>query len=197
MRVHQDEGLERVRHRPHRLERRIVEVAAVHVGPDLRAVQAERGHGALEFFGRLGRRLQRQRGEAHQPVGTAFRDPRDLVVLQRRTGDAQLRLHVVEEGLHGGADELHRDAMAVHVGEAQVEIEDLARHRPLHHLAVDQHDDRAILLGQLGRDARRFLAQQANRLFGEHMGVHVDGDARGHCSPDDLEGRLRERSYNA
>jgi hypothetical protein len=197
MRVHQDEGLERVRHRPHRLKRRIVEVAAVHVGPDLRAAQAERGHGSLELLGRLGRRLQRQRGEAHEPVGTAFRHRGDLVVLQRRAGGAQRRLHVVEEGLYGGAHELHRDAVAIHVGEAQVEIEDLARHRPLHHLAVDQHDDRAVLLGQLGRDARRFLAEQADRLLRQHVGVHVDGDARGHCIPDDLEVRLRERPYNA
>ena len=108
-------------------------------------------------------------------------DGGDLVVLQRRAGGAERGLLVVEEGLHGGADRLHVDAVPVHVGEPQIEVEDFARHRPLHHLAGDLHDGRAVALGdQLRRHPRRFLAEQPDRLLRQHVGVHVDGGGAGH-----------------
>ena len=124
MRVHEDERLQLVRRRPDRIKRRIVEVAAVDVGADLRAAQTEPAHGARELVGGALRMLQRQGREPHEALGMAIDDGGDLVVLQRRAGGAERGLLVVEEGVHGGAHRLHVDAVPVHVGEAQVEIPD-------------------------------------------------------------------------
>ncbi len=88
----------------------------------------------------------------------------DLVVLQRRAGGAERGLLVVEEGLHGGADRLHVDAVPVHVGEPQIEVEDFARHRPLHHLAGDLHDDRAVGLGSISFGATRGDSLPSSRM---------------------------------
>ena len=182
VRMDEDECAQLVCRRPHRLERRIVEVAAVDVRADLRAAQAELAHHAAKLVGGLLRLLQRQGRKPYEAVGMARHHGGDLVVLQHRAGDAERGLLVVEEGMHRGADRLHVDAVPVHVGKPQVEVEALARHRPLHHLAVDLHDGRAVAVDdQLRRHPRRFLAEPPDRLLRQHVGVHVDGGGAIHC----------------
>ena len=181
MRVDENEGAQLVRRRPHRLECGIVEVLAVDVRADLGAAQTEHPHGAGELVRRSLRILQRQRGEPHEAIGIAVDHGGNLVVLQGRAGGAERRLLVVEEGVHGGADRLHRDAVVVHVGQAQIQVPTFPRHRPLHHLAPNLHDGRAVgLRDQLRRHPRRFLAEPPDRLLRQHMGVDVDGAAACH-----------------
>jgi hypothetical protein len=157
-----------------------------HVGADLGAAQPEQRHGAPELVRRPRRVLHRQRGEAHEAVRLAAHDRGEFVVLQRRANGAKRRLLAVEERLHRRAHELHGDAVAIHVAQPEVEIEDLARHRPLHDLAGDLHDHAPVLVDQLRRDARRFLGKTPDRLLGQHVGVHVDRDWGVHGSFDRL-----------
>ena len=72
--------------RPDRIERGIVEVAAVDVRADLGAAQLERPHGALELVGGRLRVLQRQRGKPDEAIGVARDHGGEAVVLQRRAG---------------------------------------------------------------------------------------------------------------
>jgi hypothetical protein len=108
-------------------------------------------------------------------------DGGDLVVLQDGAGQAERRLGVIEEGVHRGADRLHVDPMLVHLGKPQVEVPALPRHRPLHHLARDLHNGRAVRLRhELRRNPRRLLAQPANGFLRQDVGVDVDSGAAGH-----------------
>jgi hypothetical protein len=173
----QDEGAQLVGRRPDRIERGIVEVAAVYVRADLCATQPERPHRAAELGGRRLRVLQRQGGEPEEAIRVTRHHGCEAVVLQRRAGQAERALLVVEERLHRGADRLHVDAVAVHVDEPQIEVPALARHRALHHLAGNLHDRRAVvLLDELRRDPRRLAGEPPHRLLRQHMGVDVDGD---------------------
>jgi hypothetical protein len=125
--------------------------------------------------------LQRQGGERDEAIGMALGRGGDLVVLQDSAGGAERRLLVIEEGMHGGADGLHVDAMLVHVGKTQIEVPAFLRHRPLHHFARDLHDRRAVgLRNQPRRHTRRFLAEPLDRLPRQHVGVDVDGTAAFH-----------------
>ena len=181
MRVHENEGLQLVRRRPHRLERGIVRLPAVDVRADLGAAQTEHPHGAHQLVRRPFRILQRQGGESHEAIGITADDSGDLVVLQASASGAEFRLLVIEEGVHGGADGLHLDAVLVHVGKPQIEVPAFRRHRPLHYFARDLHDRRAVALrNQLRRHARRFLAEPPDRLLRQHVGVDVDGAAGFH-----------------
>ena len=58
-RMHDHEGAERSGFRPQRLERRIIEILALHVRADHGAAQAERAHGATKLLGGTLRRLHR------------------------------------------------------------------------------------------------------------------------------------------
>ncbi len=131
----------------------------------------------LELVGGRLRVLQRQRGKPDEAIRVARDHGGEAVVLQRRAGQAERALLVIEERLHRGADRLHVDAVPVHVGEPQIEVPALARHRALHHLAGDLHDGGAVtLLDELRRHPRRFAAEPPHRLLRQHVGVDVDGD---------------------
>jgi hypothetical protein len=178
----QEKGMKLVGNGPHRFERRVVKVSSVHVRADLCPAQSKRRHRTLELVGGARRVLQRQRRQTHEAAGVTVDDPRDLIVLQRRAGATERGLLVVEEGVNGGGDELRGDAVLIHVAQPEIEIVDLRRHRPLHHLAGDLHDGDPVVMGQLRRDAQRFLAQEPDGLLGQHMGMHVDGDRRAHLT---------------
>ncbi len=85
-RMHKDEGAEPFRFGPERVERAIVEIAAVDMGADHGAAQAELRHCALELIGRRLRRLQRHGAEAEKASGMAAHDRRDLLVLEGCAG---------------------------------------------------------------------------------------------------------------
>jgi len=110
----------------------------------------------------------------------AVDDAGDLVVLQGRTRGAKRGLLAVEEGLNRGAYELHGHGVAIHIGEPQIEIMDLARHRPLHDLAGDLHGRDPVHFPQLRCDPRRFPPEQPDGFRREHVGVYVNGEARAH-----------------
>jgi hypothetical protein len=167
---------------PHRLERRIVEVASVHVRSDLRAAQSKRCHGAVELVGGAARILQRQGGQSQEAVAVTIDDGGNLAVLHGRAGRRERRLLMVEEGVNRGGEELHGHAMPVHVAQPEIEIEGGARHPVLHDLAVDFHDGAPAGADQLRRHAGRFASQPPDRRLGQDVGVHVDGDAWAHRS---------------
>src|SRR5690349_3420293 len=86
MRMDEDEGAERGRRRPERLQRRVIEIAAVDIGSDHRALQPQSLHGALELGCRELRRLQRDPAEPEESPRVALDFGGDLVVLQRCAG---------------------------------------------------------------------------------------------------------------
>jgi hypothetical protein len=149
------------------------------VRANLRTAKSQLRHGAAQFIRCLLRILHRQRRQAHEPLGMALHHRRMLLVLKRRAGGCERRLLIVEEGVHRGADELHVDAVPVHIGEPEIVVPDFLGHRLLHNLPGDLHVDGAVgLRDQLWRDARRLLAQKPDRLLRQHMSVDVD--RRGH-----------------
>ena len=154
----------------------IVEIAAVDVGADHGAAQAELGHGPAQFGRGLLRRLQRHAAEADETVGLSFDDAGDLFILDCGAREPERRLAVVEESEHRRRQHLHVDAVGVHVAQAHAEIPDFRGHRVLHHAAVDLENDlrRADAL-EHRRDLRRFLGDEAHRLLGEDVGVRIDG----------------------
>jgi hypothetical protein len=79
-----DEGIEFIRGRPQRFQRRIIEVAPINVGAHLRASQSERSHDPTELDGGQVRRLHRQRRDAHEACWIVGDGVGDLVILQDR-----------------------------------------------------------------------------------------------------------------
>ena len=100
-----------VRHRPDRLEFRLIEVLAIDVGADLHALEAELADGALQLVGRRLRRLHRQRREAIEALGVILDVLGDLVVLHHRACGGEAGILVVEKGLRRVGENVH-----VHVG---------------------------------------------------------------------------------
>ena len=158
MRMDEDERAELFRRRPERFERGIVEIAAVDVGADHGATQAEFGHGPAQLDRGLIRRLQRHAAEADETVGLSFDHTGNLFVLDHGTREPERRLAVVEESEHRRRQHLHVDAVGVHVAQPQAEVPDFRGHRVLHHAAVDLENDlrRADAL-EHWRNLRRFL----------------------------------------
>ena len=78
-----------------------------------RAVELGNGHAGI---------LQRHRAHAHQPVGMFGDQAGDVVVDHVAAVARHLRRRRIDEMAGIGRDHLHVDAVAVHVGEAGVEI---------------------------------------------------------------------------
>ncbi len=133
VRMHHAEGVVLVRHLPHRLELRLVEVLAVDVGADLHALQAELGDGALQLVGGGLRRLHRQGGDAVEAPRIIADVLGDLVVLHDAGRGGQPGVLVVEEGLRRVRQHLHVDVGRLHVLEPLLDVEAAERQRPVRH----------------------------------------------------------------
>ncbi len=127
------EGVEFGGRCPERFETWIVELLAADIGADHRAVQAELCHGAAQFFRGFFRRLHRQRGDAGKAVRMLFHQPRDLVVLDRRRGNADRGLLVIQPGLRRHRQHMHVHLGRIHVGEAALDIVAAAGKRLVRH----------------------------------------------------------------
>ena len=151
----------------------IGQVLAVDIGADLNAAKIKLLHAAPKLDDREFRRLQRDRAEADQPLGTARNDLGDVVVDRARGVPADIgrREIIVLRGRR--RDRLHIDAEPVHVGEALVgPVQPLADARHLR--AVDFACRRA---GHRKRAGRRRHTGGANDGFRRWRGeVAVDVD---------------------
>ncbi len=171
------------RGRPHRLQRRIVEILAGDVGADHGAVHAELAHGALELLGGLLGRLHRQGRDPHEAIGMRLRELGDLVVLERGRRRGQRRVLVVEIGLRGRREHVHIDLGGVHVAEAALQLPAAARERPVGRARDLENREIGVDRGELRGDPGRLLGQQPDRLVGEDMGMTINGAGPGHRCP--------------
>ena len=71
--------------------------------------------------------------------GCSLHQPRDLVVLDGRGGDADGGLLVIEPGLRRHREHMHVDLGRIHVGEAALDIVAAARKRPVRHAGDLDH----------------------------------------------------------
>ena len=173
------EGVELGGGRPDRLEARIVEILAVDVRGDHGAMQPELAHGAAQFVGRRLGRLHRQRGDAGETVGMLLAEPRDLVVLDGRGGDADGGVLIIEPGLRRHREQMHIDLGGIHVGEAALDIVAAARKRPVRHAGHFDHRIVVVIGGELEPELRDLLLQELDGRVGKDVGVGVDG--ADHC----------------
>ena len=118
--VDEDHGAEVGGGRPDRVEGRVGELAAVDVGRDADALEAELADGALQLADGDGRVLQRQRAEAVQPARpcaqcAATASLITVVSLTASSGSAQYRCIGI------GPDDLGVHADGVQVGQSPVD----------------------------------------------------------------------------
>jgi hypothetical protein len=97
-------------------ELRVVQVLALGVGVDDDAHQAELASAALDFLGRGGRVLGRDRGQPAEPVRVPSARLGQLVVGQRGHGDSAVPVQDLDARA-GQRDDLPVDAGGVHVGD--------------------------------------------------------------------------------
>ena len=133
IRMHHAERVVLVRHLPHRLELRLVEVLAVDVGADLHALQPELGNGALQLIGGGLRRLHRQGSDAVEAPRIIADVLGDLVVLHDAGRGGQPGVLIVEEGLRRVGQHLHVDVGGFHVLQPLLDVEAAERQRPVRH----------------------------------------------------------------
>ena len=98
------------------------EIDAPDIGAELDAAEAELLDRAVEFGNGHAGILQRHRAHAHQPVGMLATMAGDMVVDHAATVARHFRRRRIDEVTWIGRDHLHVDAVAVHVGEAGVEV---------------------------------------------------------------------------
>jgi hypothetical protein len=98
----------------------------------------------------------------------------DLVVLQPRGGEGELRILAIEKGLRRVRHHLHVDLGGVHIAKAPFEIVAAARERAIGMARDLQHAERGIDRAELEADRGRFLLQQRNRVVGQYMRVDID-----------------------
>ncbi len=163
-RVHEDEDAQLFGRREEWAVLRIGQLAAVDVGRDLDAPEAELAGQATQLPDRQFRRLQRYRPHADQPLGMAGDRLGHAVVDHARGLETQLGLGPIVVLAGGGGDRLDVDASGVHVGDMLVDRRQLLAHLgellPVHLIgggrreAVDR-DRRRILVGTHHRVGRR------------------------------------------
>ena len=122
--------------------------------------------------------LQRQRGDAHEPVGMGSDVFRHLVVLDRGERGAERGLLIVEIGLRRGRQHVHVDAGRIHVLQAARDIEAAGRERAVH----DAGDIERGTLAVIGRDGHLDpgLGEQRGGFLGQNMAYGYRSYAR--CS---------------
>ena len=130
-RVDEDHRAEVGGGRPNRVELRVGELAAVDVGGDADALEAELADGALEFADGDGRVLERKGAETVQPAPALRAVRGDGLVDHGREFDRQLRLGPVPVHRHRAHElDVHADRVQVgqppvHVGELRPDAPDL------------------------------------------------------------------------
>ncbi|MDB5403540.1 MAG: hypothetical protein JWQ55_5558 [Rhodopila sp.] len=105
-----------------RAEARVGKFLAVHVGQDLRTLETERTHDAVEFFGGAAGVLERNGAEAGQPVRLTRDEGGNTIVGQRVCLGGEIRRQGVVALARRRCDNLDIDAHAVHVAQPSVEV---------------------------------------------------------------------------
>ena len=172
------------------------EVDAPDIGAEFDAAEAELLDGAVELGDGHAGILQRHRAHAHQPVGVFGDHVGDMVVDHVAAVARHFRRRRIDEVAGIGRDHLHVDAVAVHVGEAGVEIGQFWK--------VDLAALRLNAFGQrvdMGVGVRRFAAAgnagglQHHRIRLGHHAVAMDVDgAPGLGLAANVTARCRDRS---
>ena len=98
------------------------QVDAPDIGAQLDPAKSQLADGAVQFGDRHAGVLQRHRTHAHQPVRMPCDEISDMIVDHMAAIARHFRRRRIDEVTGVGRDHLHVDAVAVHVGEAGIEI---------------------------------------------------------------------------
>ena len=164
---------------PHRVVAAVVQVSAVHVGVDLEAAHAEVPAGLDHHLdGQLGM-VHGQVGYRREPLRVLGHDLGEALMLEAAGLDRMLGVQPVEVLAGRDRQDLHVDALLVHVLDSGLGLLEpghhfgLAAQLPVVAEALGRREERTRV--HLGREVR--LGQCRSRGYGQ-VGVHVDAQAR-------------------